>query len=422
MKHKGAWIYFGMAVALLASLQPLRFAWHLGLAAYHRIDNPDSSADHMHSAIRIHAPAYRYFKKYYGGAIDHRIAHDVIYSRFRYRRSPAQSLDGSIMTEKRFLQNYRENVYVHYLFSPDPEFARFGQWQNLDPVSLRLLADPEANPISEAILTQLQKSVQPQFPIILAGYLEWVNNDKLAARVRAIYHLPPPTPVPEFNETQSHHRLIAFLKSRGVFPQDQLEDNIITNGAFDDISAYRGQWNLSVMAGPPHFSDGSFIAGPEAGAKEGGWMRIFGFYTSAKPETAAPRGGAWFRNPVCLSEGYFVFAFDYFTLTGAEKPSFFLSRGASENYLPSGAGLWRTAVLLINNSSQDAPFIKPLIRMWGTGCMFVDNVRLIQAPTVRKTIPRTGRLWIISPSPEDDKTGTAAVLSQAEDNPRGQKH
>ncbi|NIM16538.1 MAG: hypothetical protein GTO45_31380, partial [Candidatus Aminicenantes bacterium] len=125
---------------------------------------------------------------------------------------------------------------------------------------------------------------------------------------------------------------------------------------------------------------GSFVMGPDQ-VDSNPVMRVMGFFVSHRPDKSKPRAGVRYRKKFPAENGFYIFGFDYCTVTGGERPSFWLAHGLAEKHLHPTQRKWQKVVFLLNNSANTYKQINPLVRMWGTGTLLVDNVFLAKITT-----------------------------------------
>ncbi|HLP59031.1 MAG TPA: hypothetical protein VK186_09385, partial [Candidatus Deferrimicrobium sp.] len=120
-------------------------------------------------------------------------------------------------------------------------------------------------------------------------------------------------------------------------------------------------------------SKGSFYIGPDSAGKNP-LMRVMGFFNSKEPGKSLPRAGVRALKKIQAENGCYVFSFDFYVRTGNEKPSFWLAKGLIEERPRFMPNEWVNVIFIVNNLSNQYDSFQPLVRMWGTGTMLVDNV------------------------------------------------
>jgi hypothetical protein len=111
---------------------------------------------------------------------------------------------------------------------------------------------------------------------------------------------------------------------------------------------------------------------------------------------ARPGRGAGIRSRqrITAENGFYIFSFDYCTVTGSEGSSFWLGK-KMEKRLPHTKQEWKKVVFILNNAFNDYELLNPLIRMWGTGTLLVDNVFLSKVTPMKFSIPGPYALHIV---------------------------
>lgn len=378
MKLKKYLIYILGIAVLMFSIKPLIFTYYVKMAGMYRYDDVEKAAGYMYGAVRIKPSSYKIFKQYSHPHLDHRIIKGAIIHKYRDNENIFQDIDSPALSRERFRIMYRDNFYLYYLFSSRGASRKRGQWENLDAVSLELLGNPGINPLTLEIFKNLDMTFSPGFADGLADYCQWQGNPEMSIHVRNTYGAAARTFEPGLEAPQSLQRVVGFLGGRfGVAAQD-LDNNLIIDPGFDNAPLVKNNWRPSLMAGRPPFADGSFTMGRETLTKNP-CLRVMGFYIQPPSGEKIPvRGGAWYRFKIPVQKGVYLFSFDYQTVTGGERVSYYLWKRLGEHYIPETNGQWRTALYVLNNADGKHTIIKPLVRMWGTGTLRVDNVRLMR--------------------------------------------
>jgi hypothetical protein len=192
---------------------------------------------------------------------------------------------------------------------------------------------------------------------------------------------------------ESINQLTDILMETYQLKAGDFEKNLEKCPTFDSIKKFEKYWAFSKMAGYEPFSDGSFSMGLGR-TKTNTYLRIMGFFVHNQQGKSKARGGAWSRERKIIEKGFYLFSFDYLTITDREKPSFFLWKGIHENYLPPTRGKWKKVIFILNNASNTHSLLKPLFRMWGTGTLLIDNVYLARITNPGFSIPTPGNLLI----------------------------
>ena len=295
---------------------------------------------------------------------------------------------------------FKDNFYLQHLLTDLGK--REGNWQNLDAVSLEILADQTMNPLTISIVKRISPAFTPGFIENLADFCAWKKNIELRdylVKTFKFKSIESPgkrekKPLPEGSGYQeSISQLTAILMATYQLKAGDFEKNLVKCPAFDSNKNLEKNWYFSKMAGFEPFSDGSFSMGLNR-TDTNTCLRIMGFFVHNRPGKSKARGGAWSRERKIIEKGFYLFSFDYLTKTGREKPSFFLWKGIDEKRLPHTGRKWKKVVFVLNNAPGKYSLLKPLFRMWGTGTLLIDNVYLGSITNPRFSIPFPNALLI----------------------------
>ena len=105
-------------------------------------------------------------------------------------------------------------------------------------------------------------------------------------------------------------------------------------------------------------------------------VKVINLFINNKNAKAPARGGIWYKKMISVNKGFYLFSFDYWTKTGEEKPRLWLWKGITIPWLPCTGKRWKKVVYILNNVNGKIKKLKPLIRMFGKGSMYIDNVYL----------------------------------------------
>lgn len=378
VKKYGQWI-FSLAI-LLISVKAITFTRDLVLANYFLHENKEKAAAYMYRILCDKPFLYHALRDNQKTLVDNYIVKKAIYARFRDNKNvfAAFSRGSQELTAEHFKARYRDNFYLQYLFPPAPSQPN---WKNLDAVSLELLADKTLNSLTLTLWEKVKPFVDPKFAANLADYCRWQGNTELAERLgKDIEMAKPVLNAGSHTGRKSFKQLLITLKKKKKLTIDDLRENRPGSEDFNDMGAFKEKWEFSCMTSGKDIRGASFTMGLD-GSGENRYLRLMGFFAgggdggdgSDKTKPSA-RGGAIYKETIPLSRGYYLLSFDYLTVTGREKPSFYLWKGISEAFLPPTGGNWKKAVYFLNNSTGGFTGIKPIFRMWGTGTVLIDNV------------------------------------------------
>lgn len=397
------------AAVVLLSIKPAIFTWDLMMANYHIRNDNGGSAGHMYNTLRTRPTVYRVYKKYKHSRIDDVIAKRAVYSKYNENINIFDTFNAHAeeLALSRFETRFKDNFYFRYLFaSGDIDYGSIdGNWQNLDGVSLDLLADPRMNALTLSLWEKMKwpAALDDTFTANLADYCRWKGNtalsdhlEKTAGKTARKTESKPidPSVLQGHNPRASLRRLGEILFEKNKLTAGDFEANRLKNGDFEDSNGeFEKHWYLTKMASRVPFGDGSFTMGLDT-AGENRYLRIMGLYAGNVKGKQNVRGGAWAREKIPIKKGFYIFCFDYLTKTGNEKPTVYLWKGIDELDLPGTGGKWKKAVYFLNNVSGEHTVLKPFFRMWGTGTVLIDNIYLARITHPRFVFHVPGILYV----------------------------
>lgn len=391
--------YIVFVFVFLLSLKPAELSWHLLQAGYYFQVDRHLMQKHMEMAITIRPKVYQIFKKYSYTAADDALMKSLI---IQGKRSLLVAALPKKEDMVRFQKKYKNNVYLRFLF-PGLLSAK-PMLENLDDVSLALLADKKVNHLTLQVFKPLLAGLSPFFMENVADYCRWQGNTELAAfwaaqaRPRLVKGKPfvPTNPVTTAIDTQtSLARLGVICTQKFNFSLDtaDIRVNLLQAGSFNEPQEWETVWSFSDVADVVGLGSGSFTVGPQR-QNGNGLLRLMGFFVKNNPDQRPARGGVRLDKIISLDMAYYIFSFDYAAQTGKESVSFYLGDYLGERRLPAVKGLWKKTVLLINNLSGKYNQVQPIIRMWGKGTLLVDNVCLFKLGEKTTTLPTKTTLLV----------------------------
>jgi len=393
------------AAVVLLSIKPAVFTWDLMMANYHLWNDNGGSAGHMYRTLRARPSVYRVYKKYSRSRIDEVLVKQAVYSKHNDNINIFDTFNAHAeeLALSRFEARFKDNFYFRYLFAPGGPGNRSiaGNWQNLDSVSLDILADPGMNALTLSLWEKMKwpAVLDGTFAANLADYCRWKGNTALGDYLEKTAGKTVGRPIGSsvlrgHDARESLLRLGEILLEKNKLTAGDFETNRLENGDFEKSNGgFERDWYLTKMAGREPYADGSFTMGPD-GAGGNRYLRIMGFYAGNVKGRSRVRGGAWAREKIPIKKGFYIFCFDYLTKTGDENPSFYLWKGIDEPHLPGTGGKWKKAVYFFNNASGDHTLLKPFFRMWGTGTVLIDNIYLARITHPRFVFHVPGILYV----------------------------
>jgi hypothetical protein len=381
-KRPIAGVLLGVALLVL-SIKPFLFTWNFIQAVFHLERNPSKAGPYLAGTLACKPAAYKIFNENSPLAVERYLVKSAVYKKDRsLLDNPPGGMDISTVYLK-----FKDNFYLQDLLG---NIGKERDWENLDEVSFALLTDREMNPATIEIIEKIGGSLDPGFIGNLVDFLSWKQNSQLC-RYLASRYLPEGRPfrsegLKSRDVEESAARLEAVLDEKYKLKPDEMGDNLVRCPGFADYGQVKTYWYFSKMAGKTVFSRGSFFTGLDRSGINP-VMRVMGFFVSTEPGKSKPRAGVRYRGRFPAENGFYVFSFDYCTATGKERPSFFLANGLPERPLPPTGQKWQKVIFVLNNSANTYNQLNPLVRMWGTGTLLVDNVFLAKVITPTFSVP-----------------------------------
>jgi hypothetical protein len=378
-----------LAVVLVISIKPFLFTWNFILANFNLKENKFKSGVYIVNTLSYKSSVYRVFNKYAPMVVEKYLVKSAIYSN---DRKPLQACSRLIPLPA-IQAEFNTNFYLQYLLG---NIHQKKNWQNLDEVAFDLLADPQMNQRTIAIFEKIGSSFDEKFIKNLADFVSWKGNLSLCDYLISTYAIPSPfssVNLMEVNYNESISRLEELMWAKYKLKAGQLGENLVRCPGFTVQKCREKKWYFSRMF-KAKFSNGSFFMGTDKiGKSKNSVIRVMGFFVSHDPKKSKPRAGVRSRQRITAENGFYVFSFDYCTFTGSERPSFFLSKGM-EKRIPPTRRQWKKVIFILNNAFNKYEYLNPLIRMWGTGTLLVDNVFLSKAAAQEFSIPKSYVLHI----------------------------
>ncbi|MCU0285986.1 MAG: hypothetical protein MUF15_06270 [Acidobacteria bacterium] len=397
IKKYSRWIL--LLVIFLVSLRAILFTGQLLLANYFLYRNHKAHAVTYIYRIMCAKPIlYRSLQNAQKIMVEDFIIKKAIYAKYkddknifdRFQTSPG----AKELAVERFKALYPDNFYFHYFYPPFPPQAH---WENLDTISLELLADKTLNPLHILLWEKIKPSISPEFTTNLANYCHWQGNKELAdflvketsPAVSTFSY--PGSPAADESFRQLLKTFHGKKKFTSPLAKESLEEYQPGSEDFNRPREFKKKWEFSLLSSNKYPRAASFTMGIDCpGPGQNSCLRLMGFFpgNEDKGKTNA-RGGAMCKEVLPITKGYYLLSFDYLTDTGKERASFFLCKGLSEVFLPPTKGNWKKVTYFLNNTTGAYPSLKPIFRMWGTGTVLIDNVYMaaIQEPSFNFSRP-----------------------------------
>jgi len=165
-----------------------------------------------------------------------------------------------------------------------------------------------------------------------------------------------------------------------------LGPNLIENAGFEQGETSPLGWGWSLMAGSDVWNEAAFFGGVDSFEVYEGERssRVEGFWTETVADREGARAGYWAKEVELGPNTLWVLSFYYRTWDLSDgDASVWVSYDpevifAGDHGLPATDGAWRKAVIVGWNKKASAGVVKPLLRNWGVGNVWFDDVGLRQ--------------------------------------------
>jgi hypothetical protein len=292
-------------------------------------------------------------------------------------------------------KKFTENMFLHHLGLYD-ESGSEKTWENLDALSLKLMRESRFNDLAFPTITQqIIDDNMPDFYLAdLIAYLNWMENFTLSEDLLSwgFEEKRIPKNICDSLAADLSRRRRGQIIERKKFSEQaqnssivQLNDpnlkimlrrNLLADGDFRGKKTLVQFWTFSDMSDSASFSKGSFYG--DMDQSEDSSMRVMGFFVKKIDNKSPARGGFWYNDRIFLEDKTYAFCFKYKTLHKSEAPSFWLSYGLKEPRPGPSPSSWKRVCFVFNNSHYKLESIKPLLRMWGTGSVWFDDIGLYE--------------------------------------------
>lgn len=292
------------------------------------------------------------------------------------------------------LKIFPENIFFDHLGIYE-ERDSLSDWDNFDALSLKLLREPRSNYFVFPVLTQLiiDKEIPDLSLYDLIYYLSWMENFTLAEDLLSwgceekkigedVYEELKKDLKQRKKERGADEVVIQELSYPSIVSLGDndlkivLGRNLLAGGSFNLKNSLKQFWTFSDMSDREPFSKGSFFG--DIDYLESSCLRVMCFFEKMVDGKGPARGGFWYNNRIFLQQRPYVFCFRYKTLHESENPSFWLSYGLKEPRTGPASSAWKKVYFVFNNSHFKLEFVKPLLRMWGTGSVWFDDIGLYE--------------------------------------------
>jgi hypothetical protein len=296
------------------------------------------------------------------------------------------------------LRLFPDNLFLQAL-DVYPDDHAPGELANLDALSLLILAEAELNHLTFPILTQSDSGSQvpESFALLVVLYTNWQKNFALSEQLRSWYRQTQKISIgqdqilgedllrrkqnqPDVLDQKrrpAKEVMTSLALNLAMDPENhRLGENLIPGKPFLSSAEGASHWFFSDMSDGENFSKGSFF-----GDLDNDSLRILCFFTQKTEGRQVARGGFWHKHSIPLEKCLYIFGFRYRTLLDTESPTFWLDYQFKKEWkLEPTANQWKHAVFLFDNSAWGIKKIQPLLRIFGPGSAWFDDIWLYKWP------------------------------------------
>jgi len=358
-----------LIILLIFSIKSLLFTYNYFLSKYYLYVLEDSKKSEAYTlkAIRFNPKIYKYVGA--GNKLDNLIKAAILYENIGIY---------NVLTndeKKKIELKYKDNFYFQNVLN---NLDKKREWQHLDEVSYFFLREKKYNRLTISILDKLNPEFKKEFSSNLFDFLYWQKNIELFKYFKEKYQVNDYEYIKPENAIKykdSISKVKDILVKELNIKKELIGDNLIQFPDFDGEKNYLKYWFFSNMSDTEPFGKGAFYVNLDK-ISSNNVIKVINLFINNKNAKALARGGIWYKKLISVNKGFYFFSFDYWTKTGKEKPRLWLWKGITIPWLPCTERRWKKIVYILNNVNGEIKKLKPLIRMFGKGSMYVDNVVL----------------------------------------------
>lgn len=388
--YKKILIFCSILIIVIISFKPLVFfTRYLSAKYWIHVKKNQSKADYFTlQAVHYHPPY-----SHNSGLEDSRLKAAVFFNKTELLK------EGDKVNVPRLKQIYRDNFYIQNFLN-----SRYmnANWEHLDKLSYFFLSRAWANPLTKKVLTRLRPRFSGLFLENLLDFLNWQGNDDLIWYIKDEFNISNHSFLKPEKGIEYQYSLDCMRKTIAKefgIEKNRIGTNNIVTPDFNDEDQIEIYWLFSKMFDKKPFGKGAFYFNRDR-IGNNRVFRGFNLYINNPKNCTPGRGGIWYQREIKLLKGYYVFAFDYWLKYGHEKPSFWLSRSIKELLLDPEKGKWKKVIFIFNNEPGKMGQVFPLIRMYGKGSFWFDNVFLGKIEGGNIEFPESGWHTFVSLEPE----------------------
>lgn len=354
-------------VFLFLSIKPFLFTINYFIGNYYIKIKGESSEKYVLRAIKYNPESYRYFGS--GNRIENLVKSAILYKNI----SVYNTLDKN--TRKKIELKYKDNFYFQNILN---NLDKKREWQHLDQMSYSFLREKRYNGLTISILDKLNPEFDKKFLNNILDFLKWQDNIELFKYISVKYNISDHSDIrPEFgiDYYNSIDKLKTVVCAEFNMEKDKISKNLLDWSDVEKQDSFKGEWLFYNWSEPPLFGQSSFFVEKEK-VNNNNMTRSFNPYIDNSVGKSIARAGLWYKRWVKIKKGYYIFSFDYWTKTGREDLRFWLGKGTNVIRLIDTKNRWQKVVYIFDNTKGGVKSLRPLIRMYGTGSLWFDNVFL----------------------------------------------
>jgi len=356
-------------VFLFLSIKPFLFTINYFIGNYHIKVKGESSEKYVLRGIKYNPGAYKYFGT--GVRTGNLIKAAVLYEDI----SIYNTLDKD--TKKKIELKYKDNFYFQNVLN---NLDKKREWQHLDEVSYFFLREKKYNRLTISILDKLNPEFDKEFLNNILDFLKWQDNIELFNYIKKKHKLNDYEYIKPENAIKYKDSILKvkdILFKELNIEKEWIGNNLIESPDFENQKDYNKYWFFSNMINRKKYGEASFYVDLDK-INNRNVAKILNLFIYNSKVKHPASGGLWYKPEykINLKQGFYIFSFDYWTKTGKEKQGFWLSRGIRSPRLPYTKQKWKKVIYILNNKNGKIESVRPLIRMFGKGSFWIDNVFL----------------------------------------------
>ena len=370
-------------VFLFLSIKPFLFTINYFIGNYYIKIKGESSEKYVLRGIKYNPESYKYF------GVEEKIANLIKAAVLYEDKSIYKTLD--INTRKKIESKYKDNIYFQNILN---NLDKKREWQHLDQISFHFLREKRHNDLTISVLERSNPEFKKEFLSNLLDFLYWQKNRELFKYFKEKYRVNDYEyikPKANIKYKDSISKVKDILVKELNIKKELIGDNLIQSPDFEDEKNYLKYWFFSNMSNTKPFGEGAFYVNLNK-ISSNNVVKIINLFINNNNAKAPARGGIWYKKVIKVNKGFYLFSFDYWTKTGEEKPRLWLWKGITIPWLPCTEKRWKKIIYILNNVNGKIKKLKPLIRMFGKGSMYVDNVYLWKLDV--KGLNFKGQYWL----------------------------